>query len=86
MPSGPFTVQPFMKAGIQTVSHTQAEPGRSLLMLDPEGLSRALGISRKQVYVLVERGEIDHYRLGRRIRFSQGHIDRFLESVEQRAG
>jgi excisionase family DNA binding protein len=59
------------------------ESGR---LYSPDEVALLLGISRKTVYLLVERGELASYRLGRRIRFSQAHLDQFLRSVEQESG
>jgi excisionase family DNA binding protein len=41
-------------------------------------LARRLGVVRKTIYVGVERGEIPHARLGRRILFSKRAIEQWL--------
>lgn len=42
--------------------------------LTASDVSKTLGISRRTVYQLAQRGEIAHYRFGRSIRFTAADI------------
>jgi len=58
----------------------EAAKERELLprLLGAEEVALILGIPRKAVWVLAERGEIPYYRIGRRIRFSKEQISAYL--------
>lgn len=45
-----------------------------------------LSISRAQLYRLLDKGELESVQIGRSRRISQGQIDRFVESLEQKSG
>jgi excisionase family DNA binding protein len=38
-----------------------------------------LAVSRRQVYLLIERGELPHVRVGERVRFIPAEVRRYLE-------
>jgi excisionase family DNA binding protein len=64
-------------------SHTsvrshEARTFEPLLTIDQT--AAALGISRRQVYTLLERRELPHVRVGQRIRFLPGDLRAYLES------
>ena len=45
-----------------------------------------LGISADYLYRLARDGEIDHYRIGKRVLFAPAHLDAYLESCLVRIG
>jgi len=52
-------------------------------LLVPEDVAERLGLEKRGVYDLVQRREIGHYRLGRRIRISEEQLRAFLAEREQ---
>ena len=46
-----------------------------------EEVARMLGISRGSAYEAIQRGEIPHIRIGRRVLVSKKALDRFLDGV-----
>lgn len=53
---------------------------RPIQLLDAGGVAELLGIPVRSVWVLAERGELDHYRVGdRRLRFAIQDVEAFLE-------
>ncbi|MGH2573386.1 MAG: helix-turn-helix domain-containing protein [Actinomycetota bacterium] len=70
--------------GILPRARPSAPGERSFLTADQ--VAHLIGVSRKTIYVLVERGQLACYRLGRQMRFSRTHLEDFLRSVEQEAG
>lgn len=44
-------------------------------------VARMLGISRGSAYEAIQRGEIPHIRIGRRVLVSKKALDRFLDGV-----
>ena len=55
-------------------------------MLHVEDAARSLGVSKKQIYRMVENRVIKHYRVGQtaksRICFSEDHISDYLRARE----
>ncbi len=49
-------------------------------LLKVRDVQEILGLSRSQVYELVARGEIPHYRIGKAIRFDPQDLKDWLES------
>jgi excisionase family DNA binding protein len=66
-----------MRAETDMAPRAQASDD-SWRLLTTQDVAELLGLSRKYVYVMVERGELEHYRLGTRIRFSRNQIERYL--------
>lgn len=62
---------------IHTPVRSQAEKMEPLLTID--GAATFLGVSRRQVYTLLERERLPHVRVGRRIRFIPADIQAYLE-------
>jgi excisionase family DNA binding protein len=48
-------------------------------LLDVKDVARLLGVSPKTVYELIWSGEIGHFRVRRRYRFSLAHVQAFLK-------
>jgi excisionase family DNA binding protein len=62
-------------------THTQgiaSSPGRTTLMTVADA-AEFLAVSRRQVYLLVERGELPTVRVGTRLRFVPDEIWAYLE-------
>jgi excisionase family DNA binding protein len=55
-------------------------------LLSPKELSKLLKVSRPWPYVMVKRGLLPHYKIGKVIRFRRSDIEAFLERfrVERR--
>ena len=49
------------------------------LVLRPEEVATALGISRSQAYALITRRDIPSLRVGRRLRVTRKALDRWIE-------
>jgi excisionase family DNA binding protein len=64
-----------------THANTQYEPPQTALepLLDVEGTSAFLSVSRRQTYLLVERGELPAVRVGTRLRFIPEELRAYLE-------
>ena len=58
--------------------------GESALMLPLKDAARHLGVSYGSLYELVNRGEIDHVRLGRRMYIARDALQRFIEANTHR--
>jgi excisionase family DNA binding protein len=54
---------------------SRTDPG----LLDAVDVAEFLGIPVRSVWVLAEQGQLDHYKVGRRLRFSTADIQAFLE-------
>ena len=54
-------------------------------LLDVHDVAKLLKVSPRAVYVLAEYGKIPHFKIGRRLRFSQGHVMEFLGQAARRA-
>lgn len=52
-------------------------------LLDYESAAKALDCSEPTLRRLVRAKKIGHYRRGRAVRFSNAHIEAFLQSIEQ---
>ncbi len=48
-------------------------------LLSVDDLSEHLTIKKSNIYSLVEKGEIPHYRIGRLIRFKQADVNAWME-------
>lgn len=48
-------------------------------LLNVRQVASRLGVAPRRVYVLVERGELSGYKLGRNLRFHLSDIESFLE-------
>jgi excisionase family DNA binding protein len=55
-------------------------------LLTIDGTAAFLGISRRQVYKLLERGELPHVRVGRRTRFIPADLRVYLERQREERG
>jgi len=55
-------------------------------LISPKELSRLLKVSRPWPYVMVKRGLLPHYKIGKVVRFRRSDIEAFLERfrVERR--
>jgi len=45
----------------------------------------AVGVSRVTLWRLRQRGQLPHYKLGRRILYGQRHVEEFLKAHEYRS-
>jgi len=48
-------------------------------LLSAAEVARLLRMPIRSVYVLAERGQLGHYRIGRRIRFGEHHVAELLK-------
>lgn len=48
-------------------------------LLDVKSVASILDLPARSVYVLVESGQLAHYKLGRRLRFRSQDVERFIE-------
>ena len=53
---------------------------RPVQLLDVRQVAALLSVPVRTVYVLAERRELAHYKLGRRLRFSADEVATYLES------
>jgi excisionase family DNA binding protein len=44
--------------------------------------AKAVGVSRVTLWRMRQRGELPHYKLGRRILYGQRHVEEFLKAHE----
>lgn len=59
--------------------HHDANPGSPDGFVGVDEAARLLNTTEKAIYNMVARGEIPHFRLGRRLRFSRPGLVRFIE-------
>lgn len=70
---------------IHSVPRTGTDHDVNFIALDPDALvnidvaCKTLAISKKTLYKYCEQGQIEHYSIGRRLRFDRGGLSRFLE-------
>lgn len=50
-------------------------------LFTPAEAARIMGISRSQVYILMNRGQLKSVHIGRSRRIALGHIDSFIEGL-----
>lgn len=48
-------------------------------LISPKELSKMLKVSKPWPYIMIKRGVIPHYKLGKTIRFKQRDIEAYLE-------
>ena len=65
-----------------TSSDRNNQPNMKMLYT-PSQTAEMLGISRSQVYLLMNKGELDSIHIGRSRRIAMSHVDRFLNSVSK---
>ena len=58
------------------------DPRMELLSV-PE-MARWLKVSKVSIYAMVGRGQIPHFRIGRRVRFNRGKIEDWLEEKQKK--
>lgn len=58
---------------------------KSKTALTAQDVADTLKIAKNTVYELIKRGEINHYKVGRKVRFTQGDVDDYIASF-RRAG
>lgn len=61
-------------------------PRRSTALLDAPSVAQLLAIPVRSVWVLAERGELHHYKLGRRLRFSSEDVQAFIDRARVEVG
>ena len=85
-----MSVSPIARAAPDTaLQRADAHPGRApseLALLDVRGVAELLGMSPRTIYVLVGRGELGVFRIGRSLRFSRAHVREFLDACEDARG
>ena len=52
------------------------------ILFTPSQVARIMGISRSQVYILMNKGQLDSVHIGRCRRITKQHIDNFIESLQ----
>jgi excisionase family DNA binding protein len=50
-------------------------------LFTPAEAAKLMGISRSQVYILMNRGQLKSVHIGRSRRIARGHIDSFIEEL-----
>jgi len=53
------------------------------MLYTPSQTAEMLGISRSQVYLLMNKGELDSIHIGRSRRIAMSHVDKFLNSISK---
>ena len=49
-------------------------------LINARQVAESLAVPVRAVYVLVDRGELPGYKVGRRLRFDETEVERFLET------
>lgn len=57
----------------------------NLRLLDAEAVALKLGVTERYVALLAQRGEIEHYRFGKSLRFSLAQVSTYLAASRRGA-
>lgn len=71
------------RCGETLVSTERIEPPWRVRLFTVREAATALGMSKSKVYEMVERGEIQHHRIGGAIRFSEENLIDLLQETKR---
>ena len=64
----------------------QARPDDGALLYGCKGIGSYLGLTENEVWTLCNKGDLPHFRIGRRLCARPATLDRWLESLEEESG